>query len=354
MKQYRETYVKINTSHIQNNVSKIIKKYNQYQYYFGVVKADCYGHDGILPVKAIIDGGCNYLVVALLEEGLKIRKQVKNIPILCLGVISEQEIDICIQNNITVTITSFEMALKIVKTNCSGLKVHLKLNTGMNRLGIKKEEELIKTVGLLKEHHIFIEGIYTHIYHAEDKEKTEKQFIKFEEMIQLVKDIPIIHVCASEALVNYPKRNFVNGCRLGIMMYGFTSDKSLELESTFSLHSKVIQINELEENETVGYNGAFKTNKQEKIAVIPIGYADGIIRKNTGRCVYIHNLPYKIVGNICMDLLFVKVDDYVKIGDEVILLKDIKHMEEVAKYLDTIPYEIICSVGKRVPRIYEC
>jgi len=135
-------------------------------------------------------------------------------------------------------------------------------------------------------------------------------------------------------------------------MYGFTTNKDLELKSTIKLISEVIQINELKKGETVGYNGTYVAKEDgEKIAVISIGYADGVIRKNTGRNVYINNMEYQIVGNICMDMLFVKIDDSVKIYDKVYILKDIKHIEEVAKHLDTIPYEIICSIGKRIPRI---
>ena len=135
-------------------------------------------------------------------------------------------------------------------------------------------------------------------------------------------------------------------------MYGFTSDKDLNLKSTFSLHSRVIQINNLKKGDKVGYNGIYVAEGNEKIAVVPIGYADGVIRKNTGRDVYINDKRFPIVGNICMDMLFVKIDDSVKVNDEVVLLKDINHIEEVADYLETIPYEVMCLVSKRVPRIY--
>lgn len=134
-------------------------------------------------------------------------------------------------------------------------------------------------------------------------------------------------------------------------MYGLIDYNDIEFKSTFSLYSEVIQINEVT-NGIVGYNGFYKVNGTEKIAVVPIGYADGIIRKNSGRNVYINNKEYKIVGNVCMDMLFVKVDDSVKVGDKVEIIKDINHIKQIAKHLDTITYEVICSIGKRVPRIY--
>ena len=136
-------------------------------------------------------------------------------------------------------------------------------------------------------------------------------------------------------------------------MYGFYAPAELGLESTFSLKSEVIQINTLEAGESLGYGGTFIANETTKIAVVPIGYADGIKQKNKGRNVYINNQPYEIVGNICMDMLFVKIDNTVKVGDIVELLRGKEHIKETADYLETIPYEVLCSISKRVPRIYK-
>lgn len=351
---YRNTYVQIDLQNIKENVQKIIKKYSNYKYYFGVVKADCYGHDDVKTVKAIIDGGCNYLCVATLEEALEIRKKIEDIPILCLGVILKDYIDICKTKNITVTIPSLEYVKKLKNENIENLKVHIKINTGMNRLGIKESEELKEVYKILEKKKANIEGIYTHIYEANNKQKYDIQIEKFEELLENIpkERIPIIHTSASEAMSNYNKIDDVNGCRLGIIMYGFTENKELNLKSTFSLKSQVIQINNLKPGETVGYNGKYIAKENEKIAVVSIGYADGILRKNTERTVFINEKEYKIVGNICMDMLFVKIDDTVKLYDTVEILKDIEHIESVAKYLDTIPYEVMCSIGKRVPRKY--
>lgn len=352
---YRDTYAVINLKNIQDNVKKIINKYNIYDYYFGVVKADCYGHNDLKVVDAIIKGGCNYLVVALLEEALEIRKQFKSIPILCLGIIPTTYLNIAEENNITITINSLEYAKEVVDTKLKNLKIHIKINSGMNRLGISSKEEFIDTYNLLEKNNIFVEGIYTHIYNASNIEDTKKQFNIYKTFTNDIdkKKVPIFHIAASEALTNYEKMDFVNGCRLGIIMYGFTENKSLDLKSTFSVYSKIIQINYLKKGDTLGYSGAYTAKNDEKIGVVCIGYADGIIRKNTGRYVYINDKPYKIVGNICMDMLFVKIDDDVKVNDKVVILKDINHINEVSNYLDTIPYEILCEIGKRVPRLYQ-
>ena len=350
----RNTYVEINLKNIETNVKTLIHQYKDYKYYFGVVKADCYGHNGVETVEAVIKGGCNYLCVATLQEALEIRKKITNIPILCLGMIPIEFIELCMEKHITITVPNIDYAKELTKKQCNQLKVHIKVNTGMNRLRTNNKEELNEIYKMIQNSNAIIEGIYTHMHSPLNEIETDKQIKKFEEITKDIKleEIPIIHIGASEATMNHSKLPYVNACRLGIAMYGLVEHKAIELFSTFRLYSEVIQINEIE-NETVGYNGAYTVKNKEKIAVLPIGYADGIIRKNTGRNVYIHNKPYQIVGNICMDMLFVKVDDQVKVGDQVTIIKDIEHIQQIAKKLDTIPYEVICSIGKRVPRKYK-
>lgn len=351
---YRDTYVEINLKNVKYNVQKIINKYNQFDYYFGVIKADCYGHGALETTNAIINGGVNYLVVAFLEEAIELRKRYHKIPILCLGMIKDEEIQIAVQNNITLSILNRDYLNSIDINKLKDAKIHIKVNTGMNRLGISTKEEFIEVYRRLIKNQINIEGIYSHIHTSSDPLLTNSQFKKFEYItsdIDLTK-IKIIHLQASDALTGYEKPKYVNGCRLGIIMYGFSTDNDLNLKSTFKLYSNVIQINNLEVNDTVGYNAMYKAKGKEKVAVIPIGYADGIIRKNTGRNVYINNKPYKIIGNVCMDMLFVKIDDDIKIFDRVEIIKDKEQIEEIAQQLDTIVYEILCSIGKRVPRKY--
>ena len=214
---------------------------------------DHYGYGDINSAEAVIKGGCNYLAVATYEEALEIRNKIKNIPILCLGVVNSEFINECIKNNITITINSTQYLKEVVKEKHKDLKVHIKINTGMNRLGISCKEELKETYGILRREDINIEGIYTHIYNASSKEDYTKQIEKFKDIINCVdiSNIKIIHVSASEALIKYHKPDFVNGCRLGIIMYGFTEDKKLNLSSVVSLYSEVIQINELKNGDTV-------------------------------------------------------------------------------------------------------
>lgn len=349
----RNTYLEVNLKALEKNIKRLIRMSGDYDYFFGVVKADCYGQSGIKSIKSIIKGGCNYLAVATLDEALDLRKKL-DIPILCLGVVSSQYIETCVQNNITITVNSLEYLKEVIEEEPEELKVHLKINTGMNRLGISDNKEVLEAVKLMKENDIELEGIYTHIYDASNEERYLNQIKQFENTVKGIDldEIPIIHISASEALVNYEKPDFVNGCRFGIIMYGFTESEEILLEGTARLVSEVVQIHELKPGDTVGYDGAFEVNEEMKVAVVSIGYADGVIRKNAGRNVYINDKEYEIIGNICMDMLFVKVDDDVHVHDEVEILRDNEHIKEVAKYLDTIPYEVLCSIGKRVPRIY--
>ena len=347
-KLYRKTYAEIDLNNLKYNVNYLVNKLNNYQHHIAVVKADCYSHYDIKTINAIISGGINFLAVATIEEAINIRKYNKKIPILCLGYVYSEDIKFCAKNNISVTINSLETALSI--KNYKNLKVHIKLNTNMNRLGINNTKDFDETIKILNTKNIFIEGIYTHVYNDKSKKDTLNQVDLFKKITQnydLTK-VPFVHMGASNFCLNYDKPEFVNTARFGIAMYGL---ENKDLKSTFSLYSHIIQINEVDG--TVGYGARYKTNGKELIAVVPIGYADGIIRANTGRYVYINNKKYPIVGNICMDMLFVKVDKSVKLNDQVVLIKDNNHINYIAKYLNTISYEVICSVGKRIPRIYK-
>ena len=351
---YRKTYANVYLDNIKYNVETVINHFKNYDYYFGVVKSDCYGHKGIETVEAIISGGVNYLAVVTLEEALYIRKYLKEIPILCLGVINSKDVEIAKTNNITIIINSLETLYDYLKINTEGLKVHIKINTGANRLGLKTKEEITEALIKLAETNIEVEGIYTHIYKTEDKKTTEEQFKLFQELTKNIDldKIPIRHIQASDALYGYEKPKYINACRLGIIMYGLI-ENDLNLKSTISLHSEIAQIYHLKKGENVGYAGIYHAPNDEIVAVVSIGYADGIIRRNSGRNVYINNKAYPIIGNICMDYLFIRIDENVKLNDEVIIIKDNDHINEIAKHLETISYEIITSIGSRVPRIYK-
>ena len=346
---YRKTYANVYLNNIKNNVNKIIEKYNNYKYYIGVVKADSYGHNGYEVVKFIIDGGCNYLAVSSLDEALEIREYF-DIPILCLGIINSKYISICEENNIDVTVTNLDYLKEIKGKNTN---IHIKVDTGMNRLGVKEKKEFNSMIELIKESDLKLKGIYTHIYNASNKGAVDKQINVFKNITSDVdlNKIDIVHIPQSDTLINHPKIDFCNGCRLGIIMYGLTNN-DLELKNTIELVSEIIEIKKLKKGDTVSYNGTYEASEDEIIGIVSIGYADGVNRHLKGSYVYINNKKYEIIGNICMDMLMVKIDESVKLNDTVYVYKDIEHIKVLSEYLDTIPYELICNISKRVERKY--
>ncbi len=347
---YRNTYSNVYLKNIEYNVNTIINNYAGYKYYIGVVKADCYGHNTSKTIQSILNGGCNYLAVSSLDEALEIRKNFDT-PILCLGVVDKAYLKICEENNIDITVASKDYFDMIRYFN---LNIHIKVDTGMNRLGVKDKETLNYIYNNMSDSNLKIKGIYTHIYNAIDQNTTDKQIEVFKNItsdIDLNK-IDMIHIAQSDTLVNHSKIDFCNGCRIGILMYGLTNN-NLNLKSTIDLCSEIIDIKYLSKGETVSYNGNYTALEDEIIGIVSIGYADGVNRKLTGSKIYINNKEYTIVGNICMDMLMVKIDDSVKIHDKVYIYKDINHINYMSEYIDTIPYELICNISKRVPRYYQ-
>lgn len=343
------TYVNINYTEITNNIKKIINEFNNYDYYFGVVKANCYGHDLSKSLDSILAGGCNYLAVANIDEAIAVRKLNSTIPILCLGFVHKDLFIKCYTYNISISINSLDYAKEISEFGKS-LTVHLKVNTGMNRYGISSFESVLKCIELLSTCNI--EGIFSHIYDSSSAQLTSTQINFFENLLSKFDEnrFRIRHIQSSSSLAHMYHSNRFNAVRLGIIMYGFTN-YNLNLSSTFNLVSTIVQLQHLDVHDTLGYNSSYRALERETIAIVPVGYADGVIRKNTGRFVYINDKKFQIVGNICMDVLFVKVDKTVSLHDKVHVLRDNSHILEVADYLDTIPYEIISTIGPRVPRL---
>ena len=386
---YRKTYVEISIDNLKNNVKNIVNYYNNYKYYFGVVKGNCYGHGITYVVNELIDSGINYLAVSSLEEALEIRKINKKIPILSLEPISLEYINICIENNVTITVHDYNYALELIKKDVKKkLKVHLKVDSGMNRLGFKYKNELDEVYCKLKEkENIEIEGIYTHFATLGINDKNWdiqlENFNKLTSDINL-KDIPIVHLYKSAAFINHPKLDFDNGIRLGIAMYGYNTNPvysnkglknklrqikrninkkkfnvsetntelSIELKPAFKMFTEIIQIKDVKKGEFIGYGAAFRAKKDMKIAILPVGYDDGIFRRSTGRFVTINNKRYQIIGDVCMGMIFVEIDNSVSINDKVTLIGDLTPIKEVAVHNGKSIYETMCNIGKQIPRVY--
>lgn len=380
---YRNTYASINCDKLKNNIKQIIAYHNKYQYYFGVVKANAYGHGDYI-VNHLIAGGVNYLAVSSLEEAISVRKYT-DIPVLCLEPINLNYIDEIVKNNVTLTVHDYRYFLDLVETKKS-VKIHLKIDSGMNRLGIKNQDEVNKIYQALKNNkNIFLEGIYTHLATSGINDKYyDKQIANFKYLTTNIdlKKIPIVHVDRSLTLVSHEKLDFCNGIRLGIMMYGINQNRNvsgfkskllniyynfrrkllkispsikenpLKLETALELYSEIIQTKTVKKGEIIGYGDQVIAKEDMKIGIIPIGYADGLFGNSIGRKVVINNKSYSIVCGLCMDMTIIKIDETVKLYDKVTLIGKGITVREVCNQLGISAYQLFTSLTYRVPRKY--
>lgn len=385
---YRKTYVEVNTSILEQNIKNIIKKYNNYDYYIGVVKGNAYGH-GMEVVKYLAKAGINFFAVSSLEEALELRKYDKKTPVLCLEPIEVEDLQICIDKNISITIHSYEYYEQLLALDYEGkIKAHLKLDTGMNRLGIKYEQEVKEIYDTLLVHEkIELEGIYSHFGTLGVWDKSwYNQVRKFNELTRNIdlNKIKVVHFARGQNIINHGKIPGTNGVRLGISMYGYVNkftnsaqtfmeklrkakftklrkglglsdciyDDVPDVKPAITVKSKIVQIKEVKKGEIVGYGEDFKAQTDMLIATVPIGYVDGINVKNAGRNVEINGKLYKIVGTVNMCMLSIAVDNDVKVGDMVNILGGKIDPKYVANYLGENRYTVIATIPKELPRIY--
>ena len=377
---YRKTFARIDGNILKNNIIEIKKNYNNYEYYIGVVKNNAYGH-GIYVVNDLIAGGVNYLAVSSLEEALDIRKYNMEIPILCLEPIEIEYVYDAINNNVAITIESLEYLQELNELKLQDiLKIHVKIDSGMNRLGFKSAKNLNRAMQIIGDNKkLYLEGIYSHFATSGISDKNWdlqlKNFKKITKDINL-NTIPIVHLGRSLTLVNHPKVVFCNGIRLGIVMFGFAQNmnkgnflqefrreliikrynisetyrtNSLSLRTAFSLYSKVVSIRKVKEGEFVGYNANFMTKEVTFIATLPIGYADGVSK--AFKYVNIKGKKYEIVADT-MDMIMVKVDKSVKVGDKVEIFGDNIKIPEVTSKLGVNAYHLFNQITNRVPRVH--
>ena len=370
MKFYRPTLAEIDLDAIRHNleiVSHIVKADTRI---LGVVKADAYGH-GIKEVsKAIVDY-VDYFGVASLDEAGVLREIGIKKPILVIGAILPQEAEGVLKFNVIQTVSDLEIPRKLSKLAAAKnkkIKVHVKIDTGMGRIGFWHEEavEFIKKIASLK--NIIIDGIFTHFPDAEaDKVFTHNQIRNFKRLIENLwaNDvyIPVKHTANSMALIDF-KDSHMNMVRPGLMMYGIYPKQSLMenilLKPALTLKTKITYVKSVPKGRSISYGMTYVTKKPTKIATIPVGYGDGYSRHFSNKAhVLIKGARCPIVGRVCMDMCMVEVGHLknVKVGEDVILIGsqagEIIRAEELAKLISTIPYEVLCNIGRRVPRIYK-
>lgn len=373
---YKEKYYRvkadINLDAICENILAEKALFSEGTKIMAVIKADGYGH-GAIPIARALDSMVDAFAVAIVEEGIELREAGIDKPILILGTIAKEEIPEVIQHNITQTVFQLDMAKAMEEEAVRQgkiAKIHIKLDTGMGRLGYQPTAESIdEIVQISKLAHIQIEGIFTHFACADmgDKSSANEQLNIFRDFVTKLENagvkIPVKHASNSAAILDMRYAN-LDMVRSGITTYGlypsdFVNKKVLILHPAMELKTHVSYVKELDAGHGIGYGSTFITDRHMKIATVPVGYGDGYPRQlsNKGR-VLLHGMSAPIIGRICMDQFMIDVSHIpdVKQGDEVTLIgKDGTEcipVEEIGELAHSFNYETVCNIGKRIPRIY--
>ncbi len=367
------TWVEINLDAIVNNVKNIKKLIGEKKELMAVVKGNAYGHDILEVSSVVLNNGATRLAVARLEEGIFLRKAGITVPILILGLTLKQQAELLVSYNITPTVCEYEMIEKLSESAFKEgkiVKVHLKVDTGMGRIGIFPNHVLnfIKKLKVLK--NVQIEGIFTHFSVADENDKTytEKQFRKFMEVLTVLEKegirIPAKHVGNSATLLDLPHM-WLDLVRPGISVYGLYPSrevqKTVKLIPAHSFKTRIVFLKELSTGKSIGYGRTYTTKKKRTVvASLPVGYADGYNRllSNQGE-VLVRGRRFPVIGRVCMDQTMIDVTNLpqVEIGDEVVLWgrqgQEEITVEEIADKIVTINYEIVHMPDKkRVPKLF--
>ena len=366
------SWMEINTKNLEYNINQIKQIIPKTTQIMAVVKANAYGHDSIIISKKLQEIGINDFAVATLPEAIKLRENNITGNILILGYTEPEELQKVIDNNIMQTIVDNDYAKSVLKANLQGkLKCHIKINTGMNRIG-----EFYNNFAALSEIYqntaLQIEGTFTHLCVSdsdkiEDTNFTKEQINRFDKAIEFIKNQGLnpgkLHTQASYGTINYTNCKY-DYVRMGILMYGINASYdcynkyNVDFKPVMAVKSKVTSIKYINPEETVSYGRTFKADNKIKIASVGIGYADGVPRALSNILVVkINNKKYHQIGRICMDQLMIEINDEnpIAIGDEVALIdpnesKDLT-LEDWAKLTNTITDEIICQFTTRLKRI---
>lgn len=373
---YRDTWAEINLSAIEGNVRALKELYKERNTeVMAVVKADGYGHGAVEAAHAAIAGGATFLGVAILDEALALREAGFTLPILVLGRMRPENAALAATLNISATVISESWLIQAKEWMNEGkceekLKVHVKCDTGMGRIGFVDQQELELAVDTIKETENFtLEGMYTHFATADEVDSTyyHKQYDHFKQYVQLIEEkgmqIPYIHCANSAAAMRFVDNAF-SMVRFGISMYGLTPSPDIvdllpfKLQPAFELKTSLVQVKRVDAGTSISYGATYTASEDEWIGTLPLGYADGWIRAHAtnGGGVLIDGEFAPFVGRICMDQCMVKLSAWKPEGTVATLIGENAgtriSMDDVAKRLQTINYEIPCIISKRVPRVY--
>lgn len=372
MRKYYRVHANIDLDAIYKNVSNAKALLKPGTKLMAIIKADAYGH-GAKQVAETIDPIADAYGVAILEEGVELRKAGIDKPILILGFTPEPLYEAMIKYDISTTVFQLDMAQKISAVAVrlgKKAKIHIALDTGMSRIGFKQDEESLEVIKkIAKLPYIFIEGCFTHFARMDEEDKTKAmtQFEKYMDFVEKIEgcgiELPIKHVSNSAGIIEKQEVN-LDMVRDGICVYGlYPSDEvnkeNLELTPAMEIKSYVSFVKELEPGVEIGYGGTYTTERETRVATIPVGYADGYPRalSNKGH-VLINGMSAPILGRVCMDQFMVDVTDIdnVEEGTMVTLVgrdgDENISIEEISEMSHSFNYEFVCDVGKRIPRVY--
>jgi len=366
MDNFRPAWAEVNLAALKRNLQRI-KQYTDSEI-MPIVKADAYGHGAVEVVGALKEEGIKRFGVAFLEEALVLRRYYPDLTLMVIGPTLPEFSDILVQQDIIPEVCRLEQAVAL-SAAATKLKrtarLHLKIDTGMGRIGFRENAlEDIKRIFQLP--NLFIEGIYTHLATADsaDLSYAYKQLQTFDELYQNLwvegYKIPIRHVANSAAILRLPQSHY-ELCRPGIILYGLDPVNGLEteFEPVMSLKARIVHLKTIDKGQSVSYNRSFIAAYPTKVATLPIGYADGLRRAlSNGGEVLLKGQRAVIIGQICMDQTMLDVTGIsgVKLGDVVTILgkdgAETINAAQMAASIDTISYEILCGISRRVPRIY--
>ncbi len=374
----KQTEVIINLKNLEYNAKSICEKFKDYKYRIGVLKSNAYGH-GYKVVNSFIKGGINYIAVSYISEALEIRKYNKDIPVLCMQPIVLDDLDIAIKNNITLTIHSINYLKELINILKDKIKVHIKIDSGMNRLGLKEIDDVNECYKLINNNKfIDLEGIYTHLSTTGIFDKNwDNQIDKFKYLTKDIdlKSIPIVHLYNSNSLLNHDKLGFANGFRIGIALYGYNVnahysnsgtknklrnmrtlyfrkkyniskinyDIDIDLKRAMFMKTYLLDIKKINKGESIGY-GASKIEKDMLVGILPIGYANGI-GHSSNRYVLINDKKYHMIGQMSMNMMMIEVDDKVNINDDVIVLGKSITIGQLSRFNNKEVPETLLEVG---------
>jgi alanine racemase len=370
MKKNGFTYAQIDLGAIAHNIAEIKKALKKGVKFMAVVKADGYGHGAIEVSKAAVASGVDYLSVASFMEAIQLREAGVSAPILILSESPLEFADDIVANGLTQTVYTMRLAEALSKAaNSAGktAKVHLKVDTGMGRIGAfpHEAEGLLEKIKALPG--VVVEGLFTHFAKADDPSDpyTRHQLSLFNDLAGKVEkkqySIPLKHAANSAASLYYPDSH-LDMVRIGLAMYGISPGNvksGIPLKSALSFKTKIMFSKRVPKGTKLSYGATYETPRETTIVTIPVGYADGFSRALSNKAqVLINGKRFPVAGRVCMDMTLVDVgDENLNIGDEVVLIgsQGDNHIsaDEIARLSDTISYEVVCGIGKRVPRVYK-